>query len=80
MEKANAQREAKSQEAAQAYIQQKAELEVEENREFELEAGEKRFEIGIEGERYELSGNEEDMMSMRQELRGDEHSKELDVR
>lgn len=66
-------------EDAQAYIQQKAELEVEDNREFELEAGEKRFEI-VEGERYELSGNEEDMMSMRQELRGDEHSKELEVR
>lgn len=54
MEKAKAQREAKSQEDAQAYIQQKAELKVEENREFKLEAGEKRFEIGIEGERYEV--------------------------
>ena len=53
------------QEDAQAYIQQKAELEVEENRKFELEAGEKRVELGIEGERYELSGNEDHMMSTR---------------
>ena len=80
MEKAKAQREAKLQEAAQAYIQQKAEPEVEENQKFELEAGEKRVELGIEGEKYELSVNEDHMTSTRHELRGDEHSKELEVR
>ena len=79
LEKAKTQREAELQEDMQAYIQQKAELEVEENDRFELEARERRFEIGHEGERYEMPGNE-DMMSTRQELRGGEHSKELEGR
>lgn len=68
------------QEDPQPYLQQKAELEAEEKRKHELEAREKRFEMGNEGERYELPVEEEDLMiRTRQELRGEEHSKELEV-
>lgn len=74
-----AQRERESQEDGQPYLQQKAELEAEENRKHELDALETPHEIGNEGERYELPANEEDVIRMRQELRGEEHCKELEV-
>ena len=69
------------QENNQPYLQQKSELEAEENRKHELEARERRYEMGIEGERHELPVKEEgnSMIRTRQELRGEEHSKELDV-
>ena len=64
----------------QPYLQQKAELEAEEKRKHELEARERRYEMGVEGERYELPVEGQDMMTQsRQELRGEEHSTELDV-
>ena len=64
----------------QPYLQQKAELEAEEKRKYELEARERRYEMGVEGERYELPVEGQDMMiQTRQELRGEEHSTELDV-
>ena len=64
----------------QPYLQQKAELEAEEKRKHELEARERRYEMGVEGERYELPVERQDMMiQTRQELRGEEHSTELDV-
>ena len=77
--KTKAKQEGKSQEDVQPYLQQKAELEVEESRIHELEALERRIEIGNEGERFQLPGNEEDIIRGRQELRGEEHSKELGV-
>ncbi len=68
-----------SPEDLQPYLQQKAELEAEEKRKHELEARERRYEIGNEGERYELPVEEVGLMiSSRQELRGEEHSKELE--
>ncbi len=64
----------------QPYLQQKAELEAEEKRKHELEAQERSYEIGNEGERYELPVEEVGLMiSSRQELRGEEHSKELET-
>ena len=67
-------------ENTQPYLQQKAELEAEENRKHELEAQERTYEMGSEGERYELpTGKQDAMIRARQELRGEEHSKELDV-
>ena len=61
------------------YLQQKSELEAEENRKHELEARERRYKIGIEGERHKLSAEvQNSMIRTRQELRGEEHSKELD--
>ena len=67
-------------EETQPYLQQKAELEAEENRKHRLEARERRYEMGSEGERYELpAGGRDSMRRTRQELRGEEHSKELDV-
>ena len=68
------------QEDSQPYLQQKAELEAEGKRKHELEAQERRYEIGNEGERYELPVEEGDLMvRSRQELRGEEHSRELEV-
>ena len=68
------------QEDSQPYLQRKAELEAEETRKHELEARQRRCEVGNEGERYELPVEERDLMvRSRQELRGEEHSKELEV-
>ena len=68
------------QEDPRPYLQQKAELEAEEKRKDELEARERRYEIGNEGERYELPVEEGDLMiRSRQELRGEEHSRELET-
>ena len=67
-------------EDSQPYLQQKAELEAKEIRKHELEAQERRYEIGNDGERYELSAEErEGKILIRQELRGEEHSRELEV-
>ena len=67
-------------EETQPYLQKKAELEAEEKRKHELEAREMRYEMGTEGERYELPAGERDSMKRtRQELRGEEHSTELEV-
>lgn len=67
-------------EDTQPYLQNKAELEAEENRKHELEARERRYEMGNEGERYELpAGERESMRRTMQELRGEEHSTELEV-
>ena len=64
----------------QPYLQQKAELEAEEKQKHELEARERRHEMGIEGEMYELPVEEQNLMiRTRQELRGEEHSTELEV-
>ena len=71
---------ASPQEDPQPYLQQKAELEAEEIRKHELEARERRCEMSIGEERYELPGEEGDLMiRSRQELRGEEHSRELEV-
>lgn len=74
------QKQGSPQEYTQPYLQQKAELEAEEKRKHELEARERRYEMGNEGERYELPVERENLMiRTRQELRGGEHSTELEV-
>ena len=45
-------------EKSQPYLQQKAELEAEECRKHELEAQERKYEMGTEGDRHELSAEE----------------------
>ena len=54
-------------EKLQPYLQQKAELEAEENRKHELEAGERKYEMGSEGGRYELSAEEQQRGSRRKQ-------------
>ena len=79
-EDATSQKQGSSHEETQPYLQQKAELEAEEKIKHELEARERRYEMGIEGERYELPVEEQGLMiRTRQELRGEEHSTELEV-
>ncbi|CAF9940425.1 hypothetical protein IMSHALPRED_002020 [Imshaugia aleurites] len=79
-EDATSQEQGSPREDAQPYLQQKGELEAEGKRKHELEARERRYEMGNEGERYELPVEEEDLMiRTRQELRGEEHSTELEV-
>ena len=79
-EDASSQNKGSPHEDTQPYLQQKAELEAEEKQKHELEARERRYEIGSEGERYELPvGERGSMKRTRQELRGEEHSKELEV-
>ena len=79
-EDATSKKEGSPHEDQQPYLQQKAELGDEENRKHELEARQRRYEMGVEGERYELPVEEPDfMIRTRQELRGEEHSTELDV-
>ena len=56
------------------YVQQKAELDAEQTR-YEMEINEVRHEIGV-GESHELSGEDR---RARQELRGEDHSRELEV-
>ena len=63
----------------QPYLQQKSELEAEGKRKHELEARETRHEIGTEGERYELPGERGLVIRSRQELRGEEHGRELET-
>ncbi len=75
---------------SQPYLQQKAELEAEERRKFELEAREKRYELDADdivheaegyNNRHEISTERMTPMILslltRQELRGEEHSREL---
>ena len=79
-EDATSQKQGSPHEDIQPYLQQKAELEAEEKRKHELEARERRYEMGIEGERYELPVEEQGLMiRTRQELKGEEHSTELEV-
>ena len=61
-------------------FQWKAELDDEESKLCELMAEEKRHEIGACGEIYELPADERsDRTGDLQELRGEEHSKELEA-
>ena len=82
-----------SEEETQPYLQQKAELEAEEKRRLELEAVEVRYEMDGRDHRNEMPeqgngvGNEIDTIERpalsslreRHELRGEEHSKELEA-
>ena len=62
------------------YFQWKAELDDEESKLCELTAEEKKHEIGACAERYELPADERwDRSRDYQELRGEEHSKELEA-
>ena len=82
---------ADSSEEPQPYLQQKAELEAEENRRLELEAVEMRYKVNGEDSIQEMPGedarNEIDTivrpgmpsLGERQELRGEECSKELEA-
>lgn len=64
----------------QPYLQQKAELEAEERRQYELHAQETRYEMAGEPAIQEISSDEGvRRLSRLQELRGEEHSKELEV-
>ena len=80
-EDASSQNKGSPQKDTQPYLQRKAELEAEEKQKHELEARERRYEMGSEGERYELpaGGERDSMRRTRQELRGEEHSTELGV-
>ena len=83
----------RSEEETQPYLQQKAELEAEEKRRLELEAVEVRYEMDGRDHRNEMPargsevGNEIDTIERpalsspreRQELKGEEHSKELEA-
>ncbi len=65
---------------AQAYFQQKGELNNEERKLYELAAEVRRHEIGADGERCEtLTAEKSDRRRSLQELRGEEHSTELEA-
>ncbi|KAL8722832.1 MAG: hypothetical protein Q9181_007413 [Wetmoreana brouardii] len=66
-------------EDGQPYFQQKGELDAEEQRRLELEAREMRYEADGENEIHELPSSSMEPRSLPQELRGTEHSKELEV-
>ena len=69
-------------EDSQPYLQRKAELEAEEKRKYELAAEERRYELDGETRIHEiLDGNSHGFSPShtRQELRGEEHSRELEV-
>ena len=69
-------------EDSQPYLQQKAELEAEEKRKHELEAEERRYELDGERMIHEMSDESSHGLPssyLRQELRGEEHSRELEV-
>ena len=66
----------------QPYLQQKAELEAEEKERHELEAEEKRYEMDGETRIHEISDESSHSWPssyVMQELRGEEHSRELEV-
>ena len=66
--------------SGQIYSQWKAELDDEESKLCELAAEEKRHEIGAHSERYELPADEGWNRALDcQELKGEEHSKELEA-
>lgn len=72
--------EAKIETDAQAYFQQKGELNKEERKLYELAAEVRRHEIGADGERCEtLTAEKSDRRRSLQELRGEEHSTELEA-
>lgn len=67
---------------SQTYLQQKAELEAEQKRKSELEAEERRYELDGESRIHEIPDESSHGLSsshLRQELRGEEHSRELEV-
>lgn len=69
-------------ETSQPYLQPKAELEAEEKRKHELEAEQRRYELDGEGEIHEVYAGDSQAkapVQTRQELRGEEHSKELEA-
>ena len=64
------------------YFQQKAELEAEEKRKHELEVKERRYELDGESRIHEMSDESSHGLPsfhVRQELRGEEHLRELEV-
>ena len=66
----------------QPYLQQKAELEAEEKRKHELEAEERRYELDGESRIHEIADETSHGLQsphVRQELKGEEHSGELEV-
>ena len=68
----------------QLYVDQKAELEAEERRKHELEAYSIRYEVEGEDSFFEMPGDGNSRMGLASfnqthELRGTEHSKELEV-
>lgn len=70
-------------ETSQPYLQRKAELEAEEKRKHELEAEERRYELEEDRKIHEKSVERDSQgiasLQVRQELRGEEHSKELEA-
>lgn len=69
-------------EDSQPYLQQKAELEAEETRKHELEVGEIRHELDGKIRIQEISDESSHGLPsvyQRQELRGEEHSRELEA-
>lgn len=65
----------------QPYLQQKGELEAEEKRKYELQAEERRYELADDSQTREMAATDSphEMSTQRtQELRGEEHSRELD--
>lgn len=65
----------------QPYLQQKGELEAEEKRKYELQAEERRYELADDNQTHEMAATDSphEMSTQRtQELRGEEHSQELD--
>ena len=64
----------------QSYLQRKGELDNEERKLYELAAEERRHEIGADGVRCEtLTAERSDRGRNLQELKGEEHSKELEA-
>ena len=73
--------EQESSEDNQPYLQRKGELDAEEKIKYELQAEERRYELGDESETREMSTTKDhDSITAlsRQELRGEEHSRELE--
>lgn len=69
-------------EGVQPYLQQKPELEAEEKRKQELDAEERRYELNGESEIHEMSDTSNNALPasrVLQELRGEEHARELGV-
>ena len=69
-------------EGVQPYLQQKPELEAEEKRKQELDAEERRYELNGESEIHEMSDTSNNGLPasrVLQELRGEEHARELGV-
>lgn len=65
-------------EDTQPYLQHKAELEDEERRRHEMDAREARYEMNGEDTMHEIGTGGDRRISALQELKGPEHSKELE--